>query len=74
MRDYSLLVVNMCYVDKRLFEEVCSGKMSMRHGKLVQILKPITDSIRYTDREQRLIKLEETHAQLENGSRGPVRI
>ena len=38
---------------------------------LVRILKSITDSIRYTDHEQRLIKLEEARAQSEDGSGGP---
>jgi hypothetical protein len=38
---------------------------------LVRILKSITDSIRFTDHEQRLIKLEQARAQLEKGAGGP---
>jgi hypothetical protein len=59
-------------MNKRLFEEVYSGETPRRDASmLIRILKSITDSIRFTDHEQRLIKLEEAHAQSENGSGGP---
>ena len=50
-------------MNKRLFEEVYSGETSRSDAStLVRILKSITDSIRFTDHEQRLIKLEEARA------------
>jgi len=59
-------------MNKRLFEEVYSGETPRRDASmLVRILKSITDSIRFTDHEQRLIKLEEARAQSENGSGRP---
>jgi general stress protein YciG len=59
-------------MNKRLFDEVYSGETSRSDAStLVRILKSITDSIRFTDHEQRLIKLEEARAQSENGSGGP---
>jgi len=59
-------------MNKRLFEEVYSGETPRRDASmLIRILKSITDSIRFTDHEQRLIKLEEARAQSENGSGGP---
>ena len=59
-------------VSKRLFEEVYSGKRPQRDTHaLVRLLDSITNSIRFTDHEQRLIKLEEARAQSENGSGGP---
>jgi hypothetical protein len=59
-------------MNKRLFEEVYSGETPRRDvSTLVRILKSITDSIRFTDHEQRLLKLEEARAQSENGSGGP---
>jgi hypothetical protein len=59
-------------MNKRLFEEVYSGKKLPKDASpLVRILKSITDSIRFTDHEQRLIKLEEGRAQAENLARDP---
>lgn len=59
-------------MSKRLFEEVYSGKRTQRDTHaLVRLLDSITDSIRFTDHEQRLTKLEQGHAPSENGSGGP---
>ncbi|MGO8794726.1 MAG: DUF5763 domain-containing protein [Candidatus Sulfotelmatobacter sp.] len=58
---------------KRLFEEVYSGKRTQRDTHaLVRLLDLIIDSIRFTDHEQRLSKLEEARAaQSGNGSDDP---
>jgi hypothetical protein len=59
-------------MSKRLFEEVYPGKRTQRDTHaLVRLLDSITDSIRFTDHEQRLTKLEEGRAPSENGSGGP---
>ncbi len=59
-------------MSKRLFEEVYSGKRTQRDTHaLVRLLDSITHSIRFTDHEQRLIKLEEARAQSENDSGSP---
>jgi hypothetical protein len=59
-------------MSKRLFEEVYSGKRTARDAPaLVRLLDLITDSIRLTDHEQRLTKLEQgRHARAENPSGG----
>jgi hypothetical protein len=59
-------------MSKRLFEEVYSGKRTQRDTHaLVRLLDSITDSIRFTDHEQRLTKLEQARAQAENLSCDP---
>jgi hypothetical protein len=58
-------------MSKRLFAEVYSGHGARRDtNALVRLLDSITDSIRSTDHEQRLTKLEQARAQGDNLSGG----